>query len=269
KAIAKDESSQPFGEWAAAAEVPWKYHVVNDEALLTIGDLSFPCMSLQDLVATEERVRPKADLYWFAPHVDRKSSYPRGRFTASSLGRRADVEAGGLVELGRAIAVPHNETWDKVGDGMHQILGVGCRRKMSRDDAQGILGSRGLNSLIKAEDTLEILSRLQNHAWTQWPGATLHPEYPIMYSNEKSQRTLGWIDLLVETDAGYVIIDHKSYVGSDLEEKALSYSGQLAFYSEAVELATGKPVLGCWVHFMFAGKMVELRLLQSKKLGVA
>ncbi|RZA10186.1 MAG: hypothetical protein EOP10_35195, partial [Proteobacteria bacterium] len=51
KAIPKDESSPSFGEWAAAAEVPWEYHVVNDEALLTIGDLGFPCMSLQDLVA--------------------------------------------------------------------------------------------------------------------------------------------------------------------------------------------------------------------------
>jgi ATP-dependent helicase/nuclease subunit A len=59
----------------------------------------------------------------------------------------------------------------------------------------------------------------------------------------------GWIDLLVETPDGFVIIDHKSSMGSAkrMQEIAAAYSGQLDAYASAVEGATGKKVLEKWL----------------------
>jgi len=64
-------------------------------------------------------------------------------------------------------------------------------------------------------------------------------------------------------------LDHKSYGGDDRGAKAVSYSGQPALYRDAVERATGKPVLSCWIHFMFVGQMLELELTRGRLVGVA
>ena len=55
-------------------------------------------------------------------------------------------------------------------------------------------------------------------------------ETPFLSVNKYGQRTSGYIDLLLETSKGGVIIDHKSFLGkrTDWPVKALSYSGQLA-----------------------------------------
>ena len=72
----------------------------------------------------------------------------------------------------------------------------------------------------------------------------------------------GWIDLLLETAEGFIIIDHKSFPGgrSRWPQKALSYSGQLAAYREAVLKATQRPVISQWIHFSVGGGLVEVVL---------
>jgi len=68
----------------------------------------------------------------------------------------------------------------------------------------------------------------------------------------------GWIDLLVETADGYVIIDHKSYPGTDNEERVKEYAPQLRAYKEAVEKATGKPVIELLLHLPVSGLILEI-----------
>jgi ATP-dependent helicase/nuclease subunit A len=64
----------------------------------------------------------------------------------------------------------------------------------------------------------------------------------------------GWIDLLVDTPAGYVLVDHKSYPGTDpaghIREK---YLGQMEAYRKAVLAATGKPVVETLIHLPALG----------------
>jgi len=68
----------------------------------------------------------------------------------------------------------------------------------------------------------------------------------------------GWIDFLLELNEGYVIIDHKSYPGTDIEEHLRQYAPQLAAYKEAVEKATGKPVLELLIHLPLTGHLYGL-----------
>jgi ATP-dependent exoDNAse (exonuclease V) beta subunit len=70
----------------------------------------------------------------------------------------------------------------------------------------------------------------------------------------------GWIDVLLETDAGFVVIDHKSSPRPKGEwpVEALEHSGQLAVYARALE-AAGKNVAGCWIHFPVGGGAAKLQ----------
>lgn len=69
----------------------------------------------------------------------------------------------------------------------------------------------------------------------------------------------GFIDLVLETNAGWLVIDHKSFPGGkdDVEAKALTYSGQLACYGRALEAAEHR-VRSLWIHFPVSGLLVEV-----------
>ena len=56
------------------------------------------------------------------------------------------------------------------------------------------------------------------------------------------------------TNEGAVLIDHKTYPGTGLEERARTYSGQLAAYRAALE-AAGHPVSSIWIHWCNQGKL--------------
>ena len=76
---------------------------------------------------------------------------------------------------------------------------------------------------------------------------------------DSGQLAKGWVDVLVETSEGWVIIDHKSSPRpkSEWEQEALEHSGQLKAYKEALESA-GQTVAGTWIHFPVSGGMIEV-----------
>ena len=84
-------------------------------------------------------------------------------------------------------------------------------------------------------------------------------ECPFHYHRPNGQLVSGFMDLLLETAAGWVVIDHKSFPGrkSDWSAKALSYSGQLAAYAPALA-ATGRRCAGTWIHFAVGGGLVRI-----------
>jgi hypothetical protein len=66
----------------------------------------------------------------------------------------------------------------------------------------------------------------------------------------------------LETPAGLVIIDHKSFPGSKdrRQERAISHAPQLALYREAVAKATGKSVIATITHMPVVGDWMELKI---------
>ena len=102
-------------------------------------------------------------------------------------------------------------------------------------------------------------------AFDQWLEKSLLPvqlqkEVPILALDAAGSIVSGYVDLLVETEEGYWIIDHKSDVTDDLENRFAYYLPQLACYAEAVKRACpDKPVLGVVVNWISVGKVVNTR----------
>jgi ATP-dependent exoDNAse (exonuclease V) beta subunit len=123
------------------------------------------------------------------------------------------------------------------------------------DDARALV-----STFVDAESALAAARRFR--AWLDKkfaPKRTL-VEYPIVHVLEDGRAVRGWIDVLLETDAGFVVIDHKSSPRPKGEwpVEALEHSGQLAVYARALE-AAGKNVAGCWIHFPVGGGAAKLQ----------
>jgi hypothetical protein len=84
---------------------------------------------------------------------------------------------------------------------------------------------------------------------------------------ENGQRLKGWVDLLVDVGDGWILVDHKSFPGGreECSARALEHSGQLWAYRQAVEQASGRPVLGQWIHFCVSGLLVEVFLQPDRR----
>jgi ATP-dependent exoDNAse (exonuclease V) beta subunit len=79
-------------------------------------------------------------------------------------------------------------------------------------------------------------------------------EHPIVHRLDDGRLVSGWIDVLLETAAGWVVIDHKSSPRprSEWLEETLLHSGQMAMYRDALQ-AAGRIVHQCWIHFPVSG----------------
>jgi ATP-dependent helicase/nuclease subunit A len=116
---------------------------------------------------------------------------------------------------------------------------------------------------LQPESLLGASDALSAFVATRWPAAIWHREISIRVrvgSDGAERRLSGSIDLLIETDAGFVVIDHKTF-GNPTEqavrERAEQYLPQLAAYGAAIAALRGKRVLEYWLHFGVGGVCVQ------------
>jgi ATP-dependent exoDNAse (exonuclease V) beta subunit len=253
----------------ARSERPWIRTL--DADWMMFGNVSDPFV-LPDgkAVPYEERVLASEDradqnetgkvsLRWYKAATDRHE-YPALFVTPSGVEGRAaaiierhDVGAPMQVKKGIDRAV--------IGSAIHACLAVSFTDSsvpLSEEEIQEILAGFGVAEALSASETGRQIAAL--HAWvrSRWPQATVRAEVPVTCENGVGQIVHGWIDLLVESPDGCVIIDHKSSTGkaSRLQEIAEEYSVQLDLYASAVEVATGKKVLGKWLFLPVLGIVI-------------
>ncbi len=133
------------------------------------------------------------------------------------------------------------------------------------DMTVAIYGSRGrcvaafgIADALVATDLIAMQERLDDFIESRYPEAVIHREWPVSWKNSHNQLLQGWIDMLLETPDGYVIIDHKSYPGTERVERVKEYAPQLAVYRQAVESASGRKVVALLVHFPLLGQIYRL-----------
>ena len=151
-----------------------------------------------------------------------------------------------------------------LGEAVHAFLAADdtTQPRNQRLDMAGMIMENWRAPWLKAEDLLSASDRLRGYVDKTYGKETIrHREWPV-HLRIGDQKASGWIDLLLETPQGYVIIDHKSFPGrmEQWSEHALQYAPQLDLYQKAVEKATARPVMATMIHMPVLGVIMEVKI---------
>lgn len=187
--------------------------------------------------------------------------YPPEYVQPSSIARTGRV--GEPTEIGRRFTITGQPDIELVGNALHGFLAVdhpSLKDSQRKEIADGLLTRWNVASAVNVDAVLGAGSALRDWVARNWPGARWHREWPLRMRLKNGSTLRGTADLVLETRAGYIVIDHKSYPGGRDKaiERAATYAGQLLAYTEAIGTATGKPVIGCFIHLPVLGLVVPV-----------
>jgi ATP-dependent helicase/nuclease subunit A len=191
---------------------------------------------------------------WFAPPLAPRE-FPPAEITPSSLPPFDDAVVGDEVVYCKPLNLAPGQNDRDIGNALHAILASHLIDPNNPDfqiRACGILEAHHIQA-----DTAEIVTTAS--AFHRFLTDTFQPtevlvEVPFTHRNALGQRITGFMDLVLITSEGAVLIDHKSYAGSNLKEHSAIYSGQMSAYREALN-EQGLAVSSSWIHYCTQGKL--------------
>ncbi len=101
---------------------------------------------------------------------------------------------------------------------------------------EGVLHRYAQAGALSVDELLASGMRFLDWVRSEFEPLRILVEWPVSAVVDNVQRMEGWIDVLIETEAGWVIVDHKAYPGPRAQWRrvALGYGGQLEAYRCAV-----------------------------------
>lgn len=181
----------------------------------------------------------------------------------SSLAAPSDITAGteNVFDIGTRIAINGTPDMAILGECVHSFLAIDDPSKPRDERVSRASRVRKCWNVghISDEDLLEMSDRLSSFLRSQFADFVSLTECPVT-SRLGQQRLRGTIDLLVETQAAFHIVDHKTFPGTvdKWTDKALTFIPQLQAYAAAVSQARSKPVQRLLIHMPIVGKVIEL-----------
>lgn len=151
------------------------------------------------------------------------------------------------------------DEYDLLGNAFHGFFALNPQTDQ-KQMAERLLANWQQQNAVKPETVVTACQRLYDWVNSEFPGSSVTCEVPMTWRNEHGQLFQGFIDMLIDTGDGYVIVDHKTTIKPDPLAEAASHAAQLEIYRNAVEKATGKKVSKTIIHFPLMGKCVEVFL---------
>jgi ATP-dependent exoDNAse (exonuclease V) beta subunit len=169
----------------------------------------------------------------------------------------------GLVKIGTPLKISGYPEMDRMGQAVHGAIALEVIHPNHQDAvtaAKRLIDAFELAAHISPGDVAACAKVFRQQIVEKFQPEATWVEHPVEHLLENGQAVRGWIDLLIKTAKGWVIVDHKAHRGKEkeLQREALKYSGQLLAYKTAVEAATGEEVVGCWIHFFVEGIMIKI-----------
>ena len=197
--------------------------------------------------------------FWFPNPLPRTPKLP-ARIVPFAEPPRESAVAEEVIAFGQRLDVLGDPEDAVLGDALHAILAAELQHPDHPDAlrlAERVLRGFGLDRNVKAQEAVRMARGFREEITRRFQPKSVLVECPFHYSQANGQLVTGFMDLVLETEAGWVVIDHKSYQGGKAEwrAKALTYSGQLAAYAP-VMAATGRRCAGTWIHFATGGGLV-------------
>ena len=231
---------------------------------LHFGDVKIPIHAHEyDAESGDAAADAGEDRQYRVPRVEGVITYPRARVSPSSLTSDPadDVVVEQVATLGDRIPLGVNADMQRLGSAIHVYLAADDPthdrvRRLAL--ANRVLANWDVDSALAPEALLEINDRLMTFINDRWPGATIRKEWPVSLRTDDDVVMQGWVDMLVETEDGVVIIDHKSYPGCSAEDMLRKHSGQLRQYSSALEKVIKRPIASTLLHTPIQGCMYAI-----------
>lgn len=173
----------------------------------------------------------------------------------------SDYEVVERFQLGPRLAFAGTPDMLEMGQAVHAVFAAdvpNMDRHARQVRADAVLARWHVHE-VTASDVLGACDCLYQHLDKTWPGARIHREAPI-FAQLGLQLVSGRIDLLVEDDAGFAIIDHKSFPGSRDQWKARAggHGPQLGLYADALRVATDRPCDRLYIHMPIVGALLRV-----------
>jgi len=149
-----------------------------------------------------------------------------------------------------------------LGNALHAVYAAtypGISEDRLLRTTERLLEAYGLAHAVAAPNVVLTYRRLTEFLSSSFEVTQLHREWPISLRLENGSRAEGWVDLLVETAEGCVILDHKSFAGSDAAQRVAGFAPQLRLYRDALEAAGAGPVIATLIHLPMLGKVYHVQ----------
>ena len=165
--------------------------------------------------------------------------------------------------IGQRIPLTTKPDMTDLGHAVHSFLAAD-RPDYGAEDrsamATKLLQRWAVHTALTPEALVQASNELHTWADKNWPNATWHREMPLQHRQANGTIVRGTCDLALETESGWIIIDHKTFPGTQREAltKAQQFIPQLTAYATAVQRATGAPVLGTYLYLPIMGVIMKV-----------
>ncbi len=253
--ILAGQSGRLSGEWSETLGADWMWPE-GDTLSLPNGE------ELRTQVSDFENIEyePKHPAYktsWLQLPLDLPKRLRR-YMSPSSIAPLENARTGETIILGERLPVQGKYDTTIMGSALHAVI---ASKLSGSESTQRILEDHGMTKAITVGAANQSADRLVGLLQARFKPVQVFSEHPISYISDTGQVVSGWIDMLVETADGYILIDHKASPRErgHWQENALGYSGQLKAYADGIVKITNKPVLSTWIHFALTGGLVEVK----------
>jgi ATP-dependent exoDNAse (exonuclease V) beta subunit len=184
----------------------------------------------------------------------------RERVSPSHAPAMPDAAIAETAELGDRIRI-FGSDMRLIGTALHAVIAaelVNPDRADALERTQALLAGYRAETYLRAEDALGAARRFRDWIEQRFEPKRVLAEYPIVHRLSDGRVVSGWIDVLVETEHGCVVVDHKSSPRprSEWHHELCEYAGQLDAYRQALE-AGGRSVESCWIHMPIGGAVLR------------
>lgn len=200
-------------------------------------------------------------LYWFAPvqtHTDRQRMSQSPSTSPSTNAVVLESE-----QFGVRLATGKDAERGRFGDVIHACFAAHLADRtnpLCLDELSAILVRTHQSHMISAPDLYPQMESARQWILRRWPDGKARIELPMAHAAENGAMVAGRADLVIETTAGFILIDYKSTSVATMQHDKLAqeHGGQLATYANILSNVTGKPVIESWLILPMTG--VALRI---------